>query len=195
MESVPVVAQLSVGQSPMESRKLVAPPVPAAVSPWWKRAVFQFLAVALLDGLEPFLVGHGDPAALAAPDRDRLELLGAHDRAHPGAGGDAALLVDDAGQKGQLLAGRPDAGDGPGAGIAQLLLEGVLGLVGVEAPQIVRPGRCCAWPWSMTMQTGLDAAPVTNSPSYPANFSSGPQVPPELESAQAPVSGDLQATV
>ena len=52
-----------------------------------------------------------------------------------------------------------------------------------------------ALPLSMTMQTGPAAAPVTNSPSYPANFNSGPQVPPELESAQAPVSGDLQATV
>ena len=35
MASVPVVTQLSVGQSPMESRKLVAPPVPAAVRPLW----------------------------------------------------------------------------------------------------------------------------------------------------------------
>ena len=31
--------------------------------------------------------------------------------------------------------------------------------------------------------------PEKKTPSYPANFSSGPHVPPEFESAQASVSG------
>jgi hypothetical protein len=50
-------------------------------------------------------------------------------------------------------------------------------------------------PPSMTRQTGRSAAPTKKTPSYPAFFNSGPQVPPAFESAQPPVIGDLVVTV
>ena len=42
------------------------------------------------------------------------------------------------------------------------------------------------------MYTGSSAFPNTTNPSNPANFSSGPKLPPLLESNMVPVSGDLE---
>ena len=42
--------------------------------------------------------------------RDGFQPLAAHNRPQPGAGGDAPLIVDDAGDQGEVLASLPDAG-------------------------------------------------------------------------------------
>jgi len=77
-------------------------------------------------------VGDGDLEV--AVDRDRLEPLGAHDRAHAAAAPGAALVVDDAGDACQLLPRLADGGDLGHAAVA--LLEDVLYLVGVLAPEV-----------------------------------------------------------
>ena len=48
-----------------------------------------------------------------------------------------------------------------------------------------------ASPSSISRYVGFSAMPVNSSPSYPANFMCGPNVPPQLASPQVPVSGDL----
>ena len=58
-------------------------------------------------GLEA--VGIGDLHGAGAVDRDRLEVLGAHDGADAGAAGGAVHLVHDVGDEREMLTGRPDA--------------------------------------------------------------------------------------
>ena len=76
--------------------------------------------------------GHGPGAA----EHHGLELLAAHHRAHTAAGGDAAPLVADPGDQGQLL---PRLADDGHAGLfpahrVQVRVEGVLRVGGVHAP-------------------------------------------------------------
>ena len=86
------------------------------------RAVSVLVSFRVADGHRP-----------AAGGGDRLQVLAAHDRAHAAAAGGAVLVVHDGGEKDPVLAGRADAGHrGLGGG---LRLDGLLRLLGVEAPQ------------------------------------------------------------
>ena len=53
----------------------------------------------------------GQRHAARAAQGDRLQVLGAHDRAHPGAARGAVQVVHDAGEADEILPGRADAGD------------------------------------------------------------------------------------
>ena len=72
-----------------------------------------------------------------AADGNRLESLGTHHRAHAAAARGAVLVVHDAGELHQVLAGRSDA-TGPQTGNPQLLTQTVLGVTNRLAPQMRR---------------------------------------------------------
>src|SRR5262249_47317403 len=76
-----------------------------------------------------------DGDAARAADGDGLEVLRAHDGADAGAAGGAVLVVHDAGELDQFLAGRPDAGDA-GVRDAEFLADAVLGLRDDLAPEV-----------------------------------------------------------
>ena len=97
------------------------------------RALLHGVEHALARRLE--LLGVGDRRLLLAAQGDRLEVLGAHHGAEPPATDDAAL-VDDAGQAGELLAGRADARDAHVL-VVQLVLDGLLGVGALHPPDVL----------------------------------------------------------
>ena len=74
-----------------------------------------------------------DLGALVAADGNRLEVLGAHDRAHARTPGGPIAHTDDGCKSNEVLAGWPALQD-LDLGVAQLLLDRRLGLAGHLAP-------------------------------------------------------------
>ncbi len=71
------------------------------------RVGLQFGPGIIDSGEETILVSYLDPQG--ASDRDRFQVLGTHDRAHPGASGGPVVIVHDIGELDKFLTSRTDS--------------------------------------------------------------------------------------
>ncbi len=109
------------------------------------------------------LLGPGNLKAVASFHHNGLQVLGAHDRTHPGFRGCISAVGHDGCEMDPVLTCRPDA-KGP-CSLPVSVGKGLLGFKGITAPQILRINQSHLVDQRSPGRTGRSAFPCTMRPS------------------------------
>ena len=120
--------------------------------------------------------------------RDALELLGAHDRAHPVVSGHVSAIADDGREADEVLPRRPDTEHA--AAPADLRFDRVLGLPGVHAHQVLGIDQPDGAVLDVQPRPSLGRS-LDDDPVHPVEPHEGTQEPVGLRSAAHAGAGAL----